>query len=74
MNNELTATQINHYQKNGFVVIENFLDTQELQQWQGALDEAIQKRNGNKMPDRKEVFEKGDDADKAYFENVLDQL
>ena len=41
MNNGLTATQINHYQKNGFVVIEKFLNTQELQQWQGALDEAI---------------------------------
>lgn len=74
MKYELTAEQINHYQNNGFVVIEDFLDTQELQQWRTALDEAMAKRNGNKMPDRKEVFGKGDDADKAYFENVFDQL
>ena len=26
------------------------------------------------MPDCKEVFGKGDDADKAYFKNVFDQL
>lgn len=74
MNDQLTAEQIDHYQQNGFVIIEEFLDTQELQQWRIALDEALKKRNGNKMPDRKEVFGKGDDADKSYFENVFDQL
>lgn len=74
MKNELTAEQVSQYQKNGFVVIEDFLDANDLQQWRTALDEAIEKRNGNKMPDRKEVFGKGDDADKSYFENVFDQL
>lgn len=74
MTNELTAEQVSQYQKNGFVIIEDFLDAIDLQKWRTALDEAIEKRNGNKMPDRKEVFGKGDDADKSYFENVFDQL
>lgn len=74
MKNELTAEQISHYQNNGFVIIEDFLNAGEIQQWRVALNEAMAKRNGNKMPDRKEVFGKGDDADKSYFENVFDQL
>lgn len=74
MKNELTPDQISKYQSDGFVVIENFLSADEIETWRTALDEALEKRNGNKMPDRKEVFGKGDDADKDYFENVFDQL
>jgi hypothetical protein len=39
-----------------------------------ALTEAVEKRGGNKLPDRKEVYGKGDDADKEYYDNVFDQL
>jgi ectoine hydroxylase-related dioxygenase (phytanoyl-CoA dioxygenase family) len=74
MKHELSPEQIAAYQRDGFVVIEDFLSPPELENWRTALTEALQKRNGNKMPDRKEVFGKGDDADKAYFENVFDQL
>ena len=74
MKNELTADQIANYQKDGFVVIEDFLSSTELDNWRTALDVALAKRNGNKLPDRKEVYGKGDDADKSYYDNVFDQM
>lgn len=74
MKHELSPEQIAQYKKDGFVVIEDFLTAEELEYWRTALDEALAKRKGFKMPDRKEVYGKGDDTDKSYFENVFDQL
>ncbi|WP_114938814.1 phytanoyl-CoA dioxygenase family protein [Mucilaginibacter endophyticus] len=74
MKNELSQQQVAQYRHDGFLVIEDFLSTDELALWREALDAAVAKRNGNKMPDRKEVYGKGDDADKAYYDNVFDQL
>lgn len=74
MKNELSQQQVAQYRHDGFLVIEDFLTADELASWREALDAAVAKRNGNKMPDRKEVYGKGDDADKAYYDNVFDQL
>ncbi|NOW93583.1 phytanoyl-CoA dioxygenase family protein [Mucilaginibacter sp. SG564] len=74
MKNELSPQAIAQYRRDGFLVIEDFLSPGELEFWRQALDEAVAKRNGNKMPDRKEVYGKGDDADKSYYDNVFDQL
>nr|WP_067059663.1 phytanoyl-CoA dioxygenase family protein [Mucilaginibacter sp. L294] len=74
MRNDLTQDQIAQYRHDGFLVIENFLSAEELEFWRTALSEAIEKRNGNKMPDRKEVYGKGDADDKSYYDNVFDQL
>ena len=74
MKSELTQEQIGKYQQDGFLVIEDFLSAEELAEWREALNEAVAKRQGNKMPDRKEVYGKGDDADKSYYDNVFDQL
>ncbi|WP_219223166.1 phytanoyl-CoA dioxygenase family protein [Pedobacter antarcticus] len=74
MRSELSTQEIAQYQKDGFLVIEDFLNTEELSFWREALDEAIKNRNGNKMPGRKEVYGKGDDNDKSYYDNVFDQL
>jgi ectoine hydroxylase-related dioxygenase (phytanoyl-CoA dioxygenase family) len=74
MRTELTLQAIAQYQDDGFLVIEDFLSPEELAIWRTALDEAVEKRKGNKLPDRKEVYGKGDDADKSYYDNVFDQL
>lgn len=74
MKHKLTPQEIDRYRTDGFIVIEDFLSQEELENWREALNEAVEKRNGNKMPDRKEVFGKGDDVDKSYFEAVFDQL
>lgn len=74
MRSELSPTEIAKYQQDGFLVIEDFLTPAELDTWRSALAQAVAKRNGSKMPDRKEVYGKGDDSDKSYFDNVFDQL
>jgi phytanoyl-CoA hydroxylase len=74
MKSELSQQAIAQYRRDGFLVIENFLSPQELEFWRQAVDEAVTNRNGNKMPDRKEIYGKGDDADKSYYDNVFDQL
>ncbi|MDB5005508.1 MAG: Phytanoyl-CoA dioxygenase [Mucilaginibacter sp.] len=74
MKNELSAQAIAQYRQDGFLVVEDFLSADELAFWREALNEAIAKRNGNKLPDRKEVYGKGDDTDKSYYDNVFDQL
>ena len=73
MNNNLNAQQIAQYRQDGFLVIEDFLSPGELDQWRIALDEALANRQENKLPGRKEVYGKGDDTDKTYFDNVFDQ-
>lgn len=44
MRNQLSPQQIQQYQDNGFLVIENFLDAAELQRWRQATDEAVADR------------------------------
>ena len=74
MKTEITTEDVANYQRDGFIVIEDFLSEQELAEWRTALDEALVNRNGNKLPGRKEVYGNGDDADKSYYDNVFDQL
>ena len=74
MKNNVTPQQIAQFQQDGFLIIDDFLNSEELQQWRDALDEALAKRKGNKLPDRASVYGKGDDADKEYYDKVFDQL
>jgi ectoine hydroxylase-related dioxygenase (phytanoyl-CoA dioxygenase family) len=49
MQHELTESQINFYQENGFLVIENFLDAEELAEWRRCTDESVEERLGNSV-------------------------
>jgi ectoine hydroxylase-related dioxygenase (phytanoyl-CoA dioxygenase family) len=71
MNTTLNQDQINSYQKNGFLVIENFLNKSELEQWREAVDEAATNRKGKALPDREEVVA---GADRTFVNKVFDQL
>ena len=44
MNNTLTSEQVQSYRQNGFLVIENFLDADELAYWSHTTDEAVEQR------------------------------
>ncbi|WP_395094611.1 phytanoyl-CoA dioxygenase family protein [Armatimonas sp.] len=44
MRNELSGAQIASYRENGFLVIENFLDANELAHWQNTTQEAVDQR------------------------------
>ncbi|HEY8661217.1 MAG TPA: phytanoyl-CoA dioxygenase family protein [Hanamia sp.] len=76
MKNELTNEQVQFYQKNGFLVIEDFLSKDELEKWRNAVMEAVAERNGMKMPgkDVKTGMDDGINEDAEYFSKVFDQL
>ncbi|GGG75365.1 phytanoyl-CoA dioxygenase [Parapedobacter pyrenivorans] len=76
MNTTLSSEQINFYNANGYIIIEDFLDEAELEYWRHAVTQAITERNGLKIPG-KEIRVGEDDGineDATYFNNVFDQL
>ena len=44
MNNELTQEQVDFYQENGYIVIEDFLTPEELETWRQRVDDAVARR------------------------------
>jgi phytanoyl-CoA hydroxylase len=72
----LSEEQINYYQANGFVVIEDFLSPEELENWRVTIMKAIKERAGQKMPgkDIKVGEDDGINEDTEYFGKVFDQL
>src|SRR5687767_12741660 len=44
MNTTVTPEQIDQYRRDGFLVIENFLDPDELETWRAVTEEAVQQR------------------------------
>ena len=72
----LTQQQIELFQQDGFLLIENFLDQQELDFWRQAVTEAIDHRGGQKMPgsDIKVGVDDWINEDSEYYSKVFDQL
>lgn len=68
MKTEVTGAQIEAYRENGFVVIDNFLTTNELETWRDAVDEAVTGRGRERIPG---FVDKMDDD--AYYNNVFIQ-
>jgi phytanoyl-CoA hydroxylase len=73
---ELSREQIQSYQDNGFIVIENFLSPGELDFWRTAVTNAIAERAGIKIPGKsiKTGEADGINEDSDYFAKVFDQL
>lgn len=76
MRSELVQEQIDFYRKNGFILIDNFLDAGELENWRESVELALQERKGQKMPGKsvKVGEEDGINKEADYFKNVFDQL
>ena len=76
MNCKVSEDQVEFYQKNGFLVIEDFLSANELEHWKAAVMNAVKQRNGQKMPgkDLKTGEADGINEDSAYYGKVFDQL
>ncbi len=77
MNNTITQAQINDYQKNGFLIIDNFLNAEEINIWRDAVANALKNRGGQKFPHSEvktgESDGINDDGD-GYFGKVFDQV
>ncbi len=50
MKTSLTQIQIQSYQQDGYLLIEDFLTEKELSFWRQAVTEAIEQRAGRKLP------------------------
>ncbi|OJY94622.1 phytanoyl-CoA dioxygenase [Terrimonas sp.] len=76
MNTFLTNEQIESYQKDGYLIVEDFLSAEELDLWREAVTEAIQERNGRKMPgkDVKIGDDDGINKESDYYGKVFDQM
>ena len=68
MKTELTQQQIDSYRESGFIVIENWLMPEELEEWREAVDGAVVARDGRKLPEQTEANE-----DKSYYDHVFIQ-
>ena len=76
MNYQITPEQIQSYEANGFLVIEDFLSPEELQHWRKAVTQAVEERAGIKIPGKniKTGEADGINEDADYFAKVFDQL
>src|SRR6187549_1065004 len=76
MKHQISQKQIQFYQTNGFIVIEDFLLPEELEYWRKAVTTAVKERGGIKIPgkDIKTGEADGINEDADYFGKVFDQL
>lgn len=75
MRTEITSEQRERYTRDGFIVIEDFLDATELATWRVALDGALERR-GNARFGSSTIDPGSSDADEddeAFYDNVFDQ-
>ncbi len=76
MNHNLSQEQITSYRKNGFLIVNDFLDSEEVKHWKKTIDKAVADRKGTKFP-HSEVKSGEDDGinDNAdYFGKVFTQI
>ncbi|WP_316810752.1 phytanoyl-CoA dioxygenase family protein [Pedobacter heparinus] len=76
MKSVISPDQIIFYKENGYVIIEDFLNTAELEEWRSSVTAALIERNGQKMPGKAIKIDEADgiNKDADYFNNVFDQL
>jgi len=76
MNTNISPGQIEHYQNNGYVIIEDFLSPDELEVWRTAVTQAVADRKGRKIPGKavKIGEDDGINKDAEYHNKVFDQL
>jgi ectoine hydroxylase-related dioxygenase (phytanoyl-CoA dioxygenase family) len=76
MRHQLATEQIESYRSSGFLVIENFLSEDELEQWRKSVTAAVKERAGIKIPGKEIRIGEADgiNEDADYFGKVFDQL
>jgi phytanoyl-CoA hydroxylase len=76
MNTTLTEEQIQAYRQDGYLLVENFLNEDELSFWRKAVTAATEQRGGRKMAhgDTKTGEDDGINKEADYFGKVFDQM
>ncbi len=71
MRDDISQQQIDFYQENGFIIIEDFLSPEELEEWRRCVDEAVAQRGDLRLA---RGGEKSRDSDSdSYYNNVFIQ-
>jgi phytanoyl-CoA hydroxylase len=72
----ITQDQINDFRENGFVILEDFLNEDELFSWREAVTKAVEERGGRKLPGKetKTGEDDGINKDADYYGKVFDQM
>lgn len=75
MRTDLREEEIEYYQDNGFVVIDDFLTADELEEWRAAVDEAVSQRGRLKLSRQDGEAEEGwlESEDENYYDQVFVQ-
>jgi phytanoyl-CoA hydroxylase len=76
MRTQITEQQVASYRENGFLLIEDFLNKEELETWREGVTEALEERGGRKLPGKetKTGEDDGINKDADYFGKVFDQM
>lgn len=76
MRDELITEEIESYRANGFVVIEDFLEVEEVEEWRDVVGHAVAERQGRKFANQDVLIGEDDgiNPDAAYYGKVFDQL
>ena len=76
MKTDITQEQIDRYQKNGFIVFDDFINMDELEEWRDAVDTAVTERKGAKLPGGTAVEGEDDtiNFDANYYGRVFEQM
>lgn len=71
----ITREQTSFYETNGYIVIEDFLDSQELNHWKRVVLDALNERKGQKMPGKMGKLSEDDgiNKDAEYHSKVFEQ-
>ncbi|NQU38611.1 MAG: phytanoyl-CoA dioxygenase family protein [Lentisphaerae bacterium] len=70
MKSDLTQEQIESYQDNGFVVIDGFLDADELESWRSAVADGVENRGAKKVANREDYPESDEYYSKIFLQRV----
>jgi ectoine hydroxylase-related dioxygenase (phytanoyl-CoA dioxygenase family) len=76
MKSDLSKEQIASYRENGFLILDDFLNPEEVTNWKKTIDKALIDRNGRKFPhsELKTGESDGINDSAEYFGKVFDQI
>ena len=73
MNTDLTIEQIDFYQENGYIVIEDFLTPDELETWRRHVGDAVAQRDGRIVAGGPKAQDRVDSEESRYYDKVFVQ-
>ena len=71
MTTDLSQEQIDFYQENGYIIIEDFLTPDELETWRRHVDDAVARREGRVTAGGMRAVDRITDEESAYFDKVF---